>query len=357
MASGFSMQLYTLFCITVVCLFTGFETKDNLLKSYTASGDLYNLQVHNGFLYIGGTNRLLKLDAGLNVTADVPTCQSQCSTTSPYINKVLVIKEKSDELFTCNAVGNNNNCEIRSGSNLSITLQGIALAVSSDRNRPVRALFNIPVDQEKLHVVLAATYGDDIELDNWNPMRVLSKYENALRAEGDPDVTLINKHSASKYLIYYKAANQFGGYNYFATNQKAFANTNKYVSKLIRICDTTIGEIGLVSYTDVIIQCSDNGVDYTLIQDIAFVDEGNTTILVATFAKGTNPEEPDAESVLCSTSLQNLNNTFKKAIKEFIQCNAENTTYDLNGDLFYISHSRGQGCSKDPVRFLLRKAR
>ena len=328
--------------ISVLCLFGGCLTKDEKVAEHYETKELYNLQFFNEHLYIGGTDKLLRLDTDLEVNDSISTCHSQCGS-NPNINKVLlIVKDKVDKIVTC-GTGNQGSCELRSLPDLNVTASTQSM-VSTNSRRPALAVMIKP---DSLNFVLAVTYSSDLNENIWNPMTirtVTSKME--LQLAGDEvDVVKLKVDEShdirSSYLIYYKAVLRYGGFTYFATNQKAFAKgRTEYVSKLIRLCDSTEN---LWSYTDVIIECSNNNVTYNLIQDAVFVKGENSILLVATFVKDSNPENPSGESVICSTDLQTLNSTFRTAVKEFIQCDNE-TEFEFPTENLYLLAARGKEC-------------
>ena len=301
-----------------------------------SDGDRFtNMAIHDGKIYIGAKNYIYVLNADdLNEVHDkVSSCTGECNN----INKVLLINEKLNQLITCGTehggtckvrlLNNIKNEEFRS-TNVYVLNPSHYLLVATCERRPAVFIATIGTGD----VYTAVTHGPGVEKlpDENSYYNYLTKYslaanefftstEESLRLELGGNVNVEN------YVVYFKAGFEQDGYVYFVTNQKLKVRNSSYISKLIRVCQNTTT---LVSYTDVVIECRKEGLNYNLIQDVSIFEPGEELkaslvtsgkVMVATFAASTHPENPGSQSAVCVFDLENIKSKIMEAKKDFIE--------------------------------------
>lgn len=308
----------------------------NILTSVYLDSSLQNFQYFNGNIFIGGTNRLFVMNEDLHLVQSVRTCaisEPNCVN----INKVLLVDEGNDELITC-GTGNGGLCEIRKTEDIQTVQEqrSAHLKVSTDIQRP--AHFMITGNSS---LMVALTFGSGINAKTFalGGSSIVSTYDYAISTRHlSTFQTVVSSNLAmkslnlelylddiSKYIIYYKSLLQSNGYNYFVTNQKEFVGASRFITKLGRIC---ADETAYGSYTDIFLQCLDNGIEYNLIQiaDIIQVSSKPNTserVFLGVFRTGNDPEAPSGDSVICMTDLHIIDEAIMAAIKKHaLSCQA-----------------------------------
>jgi len=141
---------------------------------------------------------------------------------------------------------------------------------------------------------------------------------------------LKNVSSLNDYVIYYKDAFKYQMYTFLLTNQKTFVGNDLFVSKIVRLCKF---DSSFKTYVDMELSCQLDGVKYNLLQESLVAKLNGTDYLIASFAKGHNPENVGSESILCRMSLENLNSDLTQAQMQFIngnQFNVEERYFPIN---------------------------
>ena len=308
-------------------------------------GDQFtNLEISDGKVYIGAKNYIYILDASdLSDKEKVSTCTGDCVSN---INKVLLVNKDQEQLISC-GTGNDGTCEIRNLSNIENLLKRSSalrtsdnyLLVSTNEKRP--ASFVLNTDTDGLYT--GVSYGPGIDEFRSSEPNVLTNTYNYYLANYslsnnnfDKDrylqLTLLSDQTydikAEDYLVYFKGGFYLNGFVYFVTNQKINANNSilNYTSKLIRLCKD---DQAFWSYTDILLECKNDGTKYNLVQDVNVFEPGDRLreslnasgkILAATFASGSNPENPGKPSAVCLYKLQDINRNIMEAKKNFFTC-------------------------------------
>ena len=299
-------------------------------------GDQFtNLEISDGKVYIGAKDYIYILDANnLSDKEKVSTCTGDCVRN---INKVLLVNKDQEQLISC-GTGNDGRCEIRNLSNIENLLKRSSslkdspnyLLVSTDEKRP--ASFVLNTDTGGLYTGL--TYGPGIEVASNNRYQYyLANYSlsnNNFDKRNTLQLSLESDQAIKDYLVYFKGGFHLNEFVYFVTDQKfqvdKSGQTSKYTSKLMRLCQK---DQDFWSYTDVVLECKKNGTTYNLVQNINVFEPGDILreslnasgkIMAATFASGSNPENPGKPSAVCLYKLENINRHIMEAKRNFITC-------------------------------------
>ena len=334
------LTLWLILCVVVI------ETSK---PEFSFSGNSFtNMVVHDGKIYIGAKNKIHVLNAtNLNEVKEVVTCAGECDN----VNKVLVINEKLEQLISC-GTGHGGLCELRNLSSINNILdqsknssEGLTsyLVVSTNENRP--AIF--VTDTSELYT--AVTYGGGHAItDSSSYNYYLAKYSLANNhfAKGEEDYlnlalsqTTDPLANLEDYLAYFQAGFQHNGFIYFFTNQKFKVGASTYSSKIIRVCEN---DTSFVSYTDILLKCEKDGIDYNLVQDVSVFEPGQGTlnnkkkIMAATFTTGFNPEHPEKFSAICLYRVEDIDRIIMEAKQSFIAC----PYTDLQPKERYLSDNR-----------------
>jgi len=290
--------------------------------------ELSNLQVYNNTLYVGGLGRIYSFDEELNVLQSVDTCIRPCKSN---FNKILLLNETSQELMTC-GTGNGGICEKRLLTNLSSVVHSSSsgdnkdintLVVSTDRNRPAVALM-----WDKQLFLMAVTYGETIPIDEVNSYAnayhvltlrtTLFNINEYMNPFGYSELQLIiykNVSSLNDDAVYYREAIQYQDYTYLLTNQRAYVGNDTFVTKIVRLCNF---DPSLRSYVDMELACQVDKVKYNLVQGATVAKLNGNDYLIASFAKGSNPEDVFGEGIICRMSLVDLNSDLSQAQLQYI---------------------------------------
>ena len=309
-------------------------------------GDQFtNLEISDGKVYIGAKDYIYILNASdLSDKEKVSTCTGDCVRN---INKVLLVNKDQEQLISC-GTGNDGTCEIRNLSNIENLLKRSStfkessnyLLVSTDEKRPTSFVFNTDTDG----LYTGVTYGSGIDEFRrselyFGAINTYSYYlanyslsNNNFDKDKFLQLTLLSDQDydikAEDYLVYFKGGFHLNGFVYFVTNQKINANSSilNYTSKLIRLCQD---DQAFWSYTDIVLECKKNGINYNLVQNIHVFEPGDRLreslnakgkILAATFASGTNPEMPGKPSAVCLYKLEDINRNIMEAKRNFFTC-------------------------------------
>ncbi|XP_072022640.1 plexin-B-like [Amphiura filiformis] len=173
-----------------------------------------------------------------------------------------------------------------------------------------------------------------------------------LSIPGDNKLTF----AANNFQVDFKDVFDFNGFTYFVTNQR-FDSGSTYtnvLSKINRVChDST----DLDSRTEVVIECTNNGENYNLIQAVHLTTVGsdlanslvlgtNEQVLIGLFAKSVDLTDfiPDSRSALCIFRLSDIEFKFLRAIA---------ACYESTGNNDGASYIIGKNCgiTLDPNSF------
>ena len=307
------------------------------VTSKTFEDSLNNMVVYNGTIYIGAKNYIHVLNAA-NLSEVQPKIRTCSDVKCENVNKVLLVGDNN--LIACGS--QQGICEIRPLDNVkNATGKSIKdhasdaasyLAVSGDLSRPAVFVFS----EENKKLFTGITYGNGlaktaVASSGYSYHYFLARYEmvnNGFNKEKNLDLVLSD---VSEYLVYFKGGFEHNGFIYFVTNQKFKVGTGgTYMSKLIRVCQN---DTDFYSYTDIILSCQKNGVDYNLIQDVTFFEPGkvlkdgqrtSNRVIAATFANGSVPDSLEEQSAICIYDLESIDTKIVKAKVDFLQCPGSN---------------------------------
>lgn len=315
MSRHFSISSFlSAICICILFSYIGICHCD-IVVNQTSLLNPSKLRIHNGQLYIGARNNIYRLNSDLSKNFTIDTCPVGCSVN---YNKVLLVRGENDavgELFAC-GTGNGSRCAWWSLRNTSSPIESSgALLVSPDVSRPAEAVWN----NEK-SITLAAT---SISADYLLSIQDLSSFA--------PESIIPLQSGSGDFLVYFKASLHYETYAFFLTNQKAFKNDDRIVSKIIRLCTD---KKDFFSYHDMILQCTSGESTYNLVQDAVFLqtDKGSV-LLVAAFTKGESAADAVGSSLICSKELESLNESFIVAAAEFLN-------YTTTKQMVYLADKR-----------------
>lgn len=293
-------------CIVLVCYLIPCSVQDDLLQTKRL-GNVAKLRVLNNHIYIGALNKIYGLNSDLGENFTIDTCKKSCL--SNY-NKVLLVREASNtavEILTC-GTGNEGRCQLWDPANTSeptrISRPSLGSTNMSKSTEAAWLLNNLLIskgfDGQSNDTLLSSISSSTLD------------YEYSISID------------TSGFLISFKTVVQHEGFTYFLTNQFAFKNDNRIVSKIIRICNRDDNN-PFYSYHDMILECSINGTNYNLVQDAVIVktEDGKST-LIAAFTKGSDPDNPVGPSQICSISLTQLTESFTQAALGYLNCSTSN---------------------------------
>ena len=334
------LTLWLILCVVVI------ETSK---PEFSFSGNSFtNMVVYDGKIYIGARNKIYVLNASnLEEEKTVATCTRECDN----VNMVLVLNEKLKQLISC-GTGHGGICELRNLSSIDNiqyrTQNGSGsstyyLVVSTNKARPAYFIW----DTSELYT--GVTYDPGILETSNSYDCYLAKYsiasENKLQKNEDTCLKLeLKQTNPEDYIVYFKAGFQHKGYIYFLTNQRFKVGASNYSSKIIRVCEN---DTAFYSYTDILLKCERDSIDYNLVQDVSIFEPGqeladtlynNKKIVAATFAAGANPEQPEENSAICLYDIDDIDEHIIKAKRNFITCPHES----LNTDEKYLLDARGK---------------
>ncbi len=323
-----------------------------------------------GSIYLGGVDRIWKLDQNLNVLDTVVTgpveddpetcvapfqspttsCENRRRGTSVRnYNKILAFDPDHKILITCGSVYQGT-CQVRStdrnGLTSSVTSydssRSYYLAANTPETSTVAFIAPGPPNPEVTNVLYVATsYSGYFDERNFVPAvssRQLTPGSNRLeyaayntKTKYGTLIELDGEEVSEEYPIQYVAGFNDTGYSYFLTIQKNRDSqgnpTDEYISKIIQIChaDQTYS-----SYTEIPIQCrssSDNSL-YNLVQSATIGTPGvnlaaklgvssDKKILIASFSKGEpgNNNVPQETAAICIYKMTEIRQKFLENIQ------------------------------------------
>ncbi|XP_052781274.1 plexin-A1-like isoform X1 [Mya arenaria] len=292
------LQIALQLCL-LLCLFyfgTSIRPPVNLVLNNPS-----NMLYYNGSLFIGAMDKLLEIDEKkFSVIQNGSTCVDLCVDVNH--NKVLLLNKQQHQLITC-GTANEGRCEIRGIRNLNTIIKRSGSGGNDD--------FKIPVS---LSSPVQAFVDDNSFIpfamsDRSVPLQILDT-NFTLRSIGIGGRTIT---FLGNYSVKFKAAFHHNGFYYFFTNQKRHKNSMEMVSKIIRICSN---DASMRSYIDTILSCSQHGVVYNILQDVALLQTDVRTLhFVAAFTKQL---VSDSGSILCTISFDKINEEVNQAKIKFV---------------------------------------
>ncbi|XP_060591006.1 uncharacterized protein LOC132745989 [Ruditapes philippinarum] len=113
-----------------------------------------------------------------------------------------------------------------------------------------------------------------------------------------------------EFVCYFKDVFQFNWYTYFVTIQKKNLKSTNYVSKLISLNQN---DTNFDSYTDIILSCIFDDIEYNLIQKAVLIDApssfgilNNDRIFVGAFSRGNDPTNPTGNTAICVSKISDI---------------------------------------------------
>ncbi|XP_017776948.1 PREDICTED: plexin-B [Nicrophorus vespilloides] len=300
-----------------------------------------------GKIYAAATNRLLQLDANLDLETQVvtgpkndsPMCHATgCSdgiTPSPMdnFNKILLIEPENRTIISCGSLSQGS-CYKYMLNNISGPSEFIPLAIAA--NDPVASTYayigprryNQWAGTNIMYVGTTFTsngdYRHDVPAISSRMLNTLdySEYEFSKQSLINIDVKY-RDHFLIQYVYGFNATD----YAYFVIVQKQShlpgQEEQGYVSRLARICTN---DENYNTYTEVTLQCANGEQKYNLVQDAKLATAGSAMasaigvqegalVLVAVFrpAKGIT-NEPQSQSALCFYPLRDIEAKFNENI-------------------------------------------
>lgn len=300
-----------------------------------------------GFIYVAGVNKILKLTENLTVNQSVKTGPEYDDPNClPYeidlcdkkklmnsYSKALLIDETDKRLIACSSLfqgsckkywlsditkfdGDSSRFEyVVANSRTASTVAFIAPGPSLDGELTTASPNVMYVGTTYTNIGLKIIR-DDIPAfcsRNLNTLRVTYK--------GLSDGTtkfLETTHRTSFYVNYIYGFSS-GKFSYMATVQRESTQSDKYITKLIRVCQ---GDEKFYSYTEVELVCEYNGAKYNILQAAHKAKPGkylaealliSTTddVLFATFSIGkVNSKEPLNDTAVCFYPLKAIKEVF-----------------------------------------------
>jgi len=321
-------QLVVLAVVWCVGLVLSSKDTATELKRFTPkeNTELSNLVYYNGILYVGGRDFLYSFDEELKKKQTVDTCTKSCK--SNY-NQVLLLNKTTQEMIVC-GTGNDGFCDRRSLMDLSNVTYTPSkenrdwntMVVSTDVERPALAMM-----WDDNLFLMAVTYGANI-LHNINTdkheynaltLRHNSFVFNDVGNTGGSKLLIKIKttvSSLSNYVVYYKDVFRDDIYTYLLTNQKKYVGNDTYVSKIVQLCNY---DPTFKTYVDMELTCVKDGVTYNLVQDSTVGKINGEDHLIASFAKGNEPENVNGGGVVCSEKISELNRQLTNEAFKFLK--------------------------------------
>lgn len=291
-----------------------------------------------GFLYIGATNNLFKLDGTLKINQTVSTgpkldnvncltidtCNLPLSNMNSY-NKALLVDEKNEWVITCSSLYQGH-CEHRSLDNMAeVKDVDFIDNVVAKNNSATTVMFIGPGPSNEDDVLyVGLQYTEKCSLRHKFmysvSMRRIDNFELFSKTIDSKSAVSIEVQYRRGFSIFYKYGFSSGGFSYFITIQRESVNSKTFVSKLIRVCQK---DKNFYSYIENKIKCTKNGREYRIIQMAILGKPGlflasylgiqqSEEVLFATFT--TSLERP-FEAVLCMFPMRNVRSVFTRNIK------------------------------------------
>ena len=312
----------------------------------------------SGLVYVGATNKLYQLDAGLKLSKTVttgpemdnPLCtKHEDSDTCDYgtttiqkdwtdnVNKILAIDKRNGHLITCGSVYQGF-CQVRDLGDITTSQayenrEEYRIAANDATMSTVAFVAPGPPDPNQTDVLYVGTTFTGIALRHDTPAvssRALvgAKVLNyAVRVEDIQDTKntwiKLSKHLRKDYIVNYVTGFSTNGFSYFMTVQRSSTTTKDYVSKIIQICQS---DDSYSSYVEMPITCG----AYNIIQSAAVVQPGSDLqemgpLVIATFSKSAAPDSDvttaTSESAVCVYRLSAIREKFTENIKHCFEGN------------------------------------
>ena len=320
------------------------------VASFTTNHSLNKLAVDtvSGMVYVGATNQLYQLDAGLKLNdtdvtgpvMDDPRCSSvtqsgTCTVDSTLVNKkmtdnvnkVLAVDQGNGQLVTCGSIYQGS-CQVRKLNDITTFQQyrnseKFRIAANNATLSTVAFVAPGATDPSETDVLyVATTYrGNSIEkYDLRKTTPAVSSRQlvgrNTLDYAFQDDITgkstkiSWNLEYRKNHIVDYVTGFSTGNFSYFMTVQQHDTRPDSYVSKIIQICHS---DRDYTSYVEMPISCG----DYNLLQAATLVATPGSSlhvtgaVVLATFSQGEpNSKVPTARSAICVYTLSDIRQRF-----------------------------------------------
>lgn len=260
-------------------------------------------------------------------------CRHQLSRTNSH-TKALAVYDKSSKLIECSNLFQGR-CRLRNLHNISeVISEAIEPRVSNDTTSSVvifvgQGPANLTTDPV-LYVGATIGSGDN---DRMSVSSLFLRPQKAFEIVfpglyGGTHVSLDYKSRGYyKYQIDYINGFESGDYAYFVTRQrKTIHDDSPIQSRLTRVCT---GDKNFHSYTEVPLECTQNGVDFNLVQDVYVTRAGyelaksldisvSDPVLYGVFWEGDKNSyraaDPTGKSAICLFTMREIETAFKQNI-------------------------------------------
>ncbi|XP_070557607.1 plexin-B-like isoform X2 [Ptychodera flava] len=319
--------------LAVICLLVlgslcgGVEASIYHLSNFSDefSRGLNHLLVHKtGNVYVGGVNRIYKLNGELELQFNVSTgpLNNAVNGLTDNNNKILLLDFVDDTLVVCGSY--RGVCEIRSTVDLSILWsKDVHVLADSDDASTVGTIASGYNDEPMLYVGTTKTesrYGGP--LVSGRQIRVQNLFETF---DSNTQVKLRSTGNRATFRVKYILAFSYGHFVYFLNTQpsEAQAKNSRLKSKIARVCQND-NLNGFPSFTEITLACTDDD-DYVL--QTAYLSSTGTdlveqfpvsdqeAILFTVFTK----YDQSTASVVCAYRMASINDAFSEAVRKCME--------------------------------------
>ncbi|KAI8503439.1 hypothetical protein Bbelb_184100 [Branchiostoma belcheri] len=355
--AGLSIVWVTVISSILLCNVCSGQRFERTFRVPSTEGSFINfvMDPDTNSIYIGASNKILKLSRDLVLEYDVstgpepdnPAClpTGECTygrQVTDNINQVLVVDTSANRLISCGSVFQGS-CQLRRRDDLSLIAYPKSephhfIAANSMEGSTYAFIAPGPSDQgEVLYVGVSRT---DRGLFS-NPPTVSSRtvaadsnniniFKFASSDEFSEPKIDMNPNVLSSYPrfnIKYVYGFSSGFYSYFVTIQPQSYNipSGPLLSKIVRICHD---DNKYHSYIELPLMCSANSVNYNLVQAAYVGKPGailagnmgvtpNDDVLFAVFSKSqSSSDNPTSSSALCVYTIKDINRAMKARIQD-----------------------------------------
>ncbi|XP_071784059.1 plexin-B-like [Asterias amurensis] len=334
--------------------------------NHNAKFNHFTLSGPDGAVYVGAVNYLYRLDSSLNLLQNVSTCQElgedRCDIFTNY-NKILIL-DNQNRLITCGSE-NVGKCQFRNPEDLTDVVFQPEPNVAGFGELSTVSLIAPGTDGpmgpgadggDWLYV--AVTYSAEVMYGAIPPVsrRILTTDGLLISPSPGTGYSSFTAFDTSNLKtpidIAFVTGFSFDGFTYFITSQEEDFESNVFVSKMSRVCQTSplFG-----SYTEITLQCQgSDGSVYSLVQAAHIGPAGQDLavslglkvedmVLYAVFAKNEgadgSSDVPIDQSALCVYKMSDILDAFKEAVRGCIQ----------DGDDYSVQYLEGSRCTTFPV--------
>lgn len=334
-------------------------TSSDVLAQYTLPNGSYFTHMtfdrRNSNIYVGASNRIIKLDYNLSVQSqsitgpkqDNPMCHGVCSddmetheTTNH--NKILVVNEAGSTLITCGSVMQGS-CTIYPTDKFPNSPEHKDIPLAANDEYASTLAFIGPSRYNSWHkedvLYVGATFTNVGDYRHEVPAissRHLNNLEFAEFSFTSQTILNIDVNHRDHFLVDYKYGFNTSEFAYFVIVQKKshLVEEAGYNTRIARVC---VSDPNYDSYTEITLQCkkristNENDIDateinYNILRDAKVTPAGqrlaqqmgikrDDLVLVTVFSPSKEiTNEPQAKSAVCLYSLKDIDETFTENI-------------------------------------------